>query len=276
MKDMLRMPMHQRLRRTYQQAALVVLGCLLMVAQVLAQTSVPPTPVTPAPITQGEIASAIHETNQLAEKVGTSNVISLILAVGAVVVTAGYILRVQPSQSKSQSESNAQLVALTKQNNDLMQDFLRDRDRQRQHEQEADAYRRGTVEAQVKVATILSDMETRTEAFKRQQEIQANSDRNTASINAHITETVRPVAEAANQTLATLSKLEAQYDTLVTKTGLAEQLKPLEQNIHDLRQIIENELLKRAEGIVALHEPDASVVEDQHAAQAAPTPPPVE
>lgn len=91
--------------------------------------------------------------------------------------------------------------------------------------------------------TQMNELQTRTEAEKQQQAIQANSNSARDAINTHFDEVVAPVKQAVDNTLASVKSIEAKVDELMMIKGFSEELKDVRNDIAELRRTIEERLL---------------------------------
>lgn len=87
-----------------------------------------------------------------------------------------------------------------------------------------------------RTANILNGLETKQDAIEgRQSAVEA--------INTHTSEAITPVKEVADTTLASVKSIEEKVDKLMTREEFTEQLRPVRDDIAELRRTIEVRLL---------------------------------
>lgn len=198
---------------------LLVGAWLLCAAPVLSQA----TPPTSGGSNPGDTVRAVSEAVQA---IGALPVILLLV----VLILAGIVVFFVVAALRLGNPLVSTVQKLIASRDDLQRENT-------EKEREAASFRARTAEAQERMVVILAEVETRTEAKNSRSEA-------VSTINQHVDTSVKPIKEAADKTLTTLSEVELRLNELATKSDLQEEIKPLRASIEQLREAIEKQLLK--------------------------------
>lgn len=183
----------------------IILSVMLIVAPVSAQE---PTPTRPP--AQGELASATREFTDASDRIGTQNVIMIVVVVGVLII-GGITFR---PLLKSNSEASAQIVTMSAQtaNTQLLS---------------AQALER-TAQEMGRLAKVVEGLETKKEA-------QDSRKLAVEDIDHHTDQLIQPIDSKLQTVAATLEELKR---TVVTKQVLDATINPLVERIDAALQVI--------------------------------------
>lgn len=219
-------------RLTYRYIPFFVAILLMAVVPVSAQNLIPPyiqPTATPVPPISNAIVRDVTEATQTLGILTVVILVVLAVMVGVVVFFVIAALRL-----------GLPLVNTVTKLISSRDELQKSADEQ---ERRADEYRAKTAqsmqlaaEAQERTVAALTNLETKTEATQGR----ANA---VTSLQAHFDESVKPIREAADKALNTISDVEKRLDTLATKLDLQAEIGPLRESIEGLRLTIERQLV---------------------------------
>ena len=212
----------------------LIVSILLLIPFVSVHAQQQPTPIP------SSNPSFVNDFNTLSQQVGVINAVMIVVVIFTFIVTlAGVRYILLPILQSSTQKDQAVIAASTQLANTNAQNIASQRD---------------VADVLGKVVKHMDEMETRVEAEKRQQAIQDNSNAARDVINKHIDEAakqvigsvdeaVTPIQETVDNTLASVKSIEAKVETLMTKQEFTDELRPVRDDIAQLRKTIEERLL---------------------------------